>query len=210
MKPVNTQPSRLRGRPRNTASREAVLMAAADLIETEGLGAVTMEAVARLTGVGKPTLYRSWRNREELAMAALLHGGRPKTSVKETRTVTHDLARHISKVIATFSNPKGRNAALMVASADPDSELAKAFRNQVMLKSREEGRHLITRGIDDGMFRPDINVETVLDLIYGPIFYRLLIGHQPINDAFGKALLHEIMDGISRAAKVHPLPEDKY
>jgi AcrR family transcriptional regulator len=148
--------------------------------------------------VGKPTLYRNWRNREELAMAALLKDGAPKTSVRQTDTATADLLRHVTKVVTTFANPRGRNAALMVASADPDSELSRAFRNQVMLASREEGRALVLRAIEDGRFRRGANVEVILDMIYGPIFYRILIGHQPVSEAFAKSLLAEILKGIER------------
>jgi AcrR family transcriptional regulator len=167
---------RPRGRPKSLEAREAVLSAAANLIANEGIGAVTMEAVARMTGVGKPTIYRTWRNREELAMAALLKDGVPKTAVRETSSALKDLQVHVKRVIAMFGNPRGRNVALMVASADADSELSIAFRNQVMLASREEGRVLIQRGMRDGSIRRGTDVDTALDMIYGPIFYRLLIG----------------------------------
>jgi AcrR family transcriptional regulator len=197
MDPVKSKPPRPRGRPKSEAARNAVLSVAAELIANEGIGAVTMEAVARISGVGKPTLYRSWRNREELAMAALLKDGMPETSLRETSSAFKDLLQHIKRVVAIFSNPKGRNVALMVASADADSELSKAFRNQVILASRNEGRLLIMRGLRDGSIRPGINVDTVLDMIYGPVFYRLLIGHLPLSDAFAKLLLREIRRGIS-------------
>jgi AcrR family transcriptional regulator len=197
MTTVKPHPLRPRGRPKSEAARESVLSAAAMLIASEGIGAVTIEAVARITGVGKPTIYRSWRNREELAMAALLKDGVPKTSVKETGSAFKDLQTHIKRVIAIFSNPKGRNVALMVASADRDSELSKAFRNQVMLASREEGRQLLQRGMRDGSVRKTINVDTVLDMIYGPIFYRLLIGHERLSEEFATAILNNIKFGIS-------------
>ncbi len=194
MNDVNTQ--KPRGRPRSAAAREAILEATASLIAKGGIGAVTMEAVARIAGVGKPTIYRNWHNRETLAMAALLHGGGPQTSVKETGSALDDLRRQLIKVTQVFCAPRGRNAVLMVASADPDSELTKAFRHQVMLASREEGRTMLSRAAAEGSLRADADIDVALDLIYGPIFYRLLIGHAPASEAFVSALLAEAMRGL--------------
>ena len=187
---------RARGRPRSAAAQEAILDAAAALIAKGGIGAVTMEAVARTAGVGKPTVYRNWDSREALAMAALLRGEPLKTSVKETDLAIDDLRLQLSRVAKAFCAPRGRNAALMVASAEPDSELAKAFRNQVMIASREEGRALLNRAAVEGSIREDADVDVVLDLIYGPIFYRLLIGHAPVSETFVDAVLTEVLTGL--------------
>jgi AcrR family transcriptional regulator len=156
-----------------------------------------MEAVARMAKVGKPTVYRNWGSREELAMAALLDGGAPDTHVRKTASAIDDLRRQVTKVAQVFCDPRGRNAALMVASADPDSELAKAFRNQVMLASRNEGRALLIRAAAEGTVRRDANFDVVLDLIYGPIFYRLLMGHARADQAFVTALLEEVLRGLN-------------
>ncbi len=188
---------RARGRPRSLAARQAILDAAAQLIAQGGIGAVTMEAVARAARVGKPTVYRNWESREALAMAALLHDGQISTGVPETGAALHDLARQVSRVVQVFCAPKGRNAALMVASAEPDSELGKAFRNQVMMATREEGRSLLQRAMSEGRVRRDADIAIALDLIYGPIFYRLLIGHAPVNEAFAQALLAEALKGLA-------------
>jgi hypothetical protein len=84
----------------------------------------------------------------------------------------------------------------MIASADPDSELARAFRNQIMLASREEGRALLARAVAEGSLRGSLDMEVALDLIYGPIFYRLLVGHAPVTAAFIDALLTECLSGL--------------
>ena len=197
---TNVNPPRTRGRPRSAAAQEAILEAAAALIAKGGIGAVTMEAVARNAGVGKPTVYRNWDSREALAMAALLRGGVLKTNVRETKSALDDLGRQLSRVAQAFCAPRGRNAALMVASAEPDSELGKAFRNQVMLASRAEGRAILKRAVAEGSIRHDADFDIVLDLIYGPIFYRLLIGHARVSEAFTNDLLAEVLQGLKRSS----------
>ena len=187
-----------RGRPRSLAAQEAILDAAASLIAKGGIGAVTMEAVARIAGVGKPTVYRNWENREALAMAALLRSGIPGTSIRQTESALDDLGRQLARVALAFCAPRGRNAALMVASADPGSELAKAFRNQIMQASREEGRAILDRAVAEGSVRDDIGFDVVLDLLYGPIFYRVLIGHAPVSEDFVNALLAQVLKGLRK------------
>jgi AcrR family transcriptional regulator len=197
--PVKPQIPKLRGRPRSVTAQAAILEAASQLIDAGGIGAVTMEAVARLAGVGKPTVYRNWASREDLAMAALLKSGAPRTKVKETASALDDLGRQLVKVAQAFASARGRNAALMVASADHDSELSKAFRNQVMLASREEGRLILIRAIAEKNVREDIEIDVVLDMIYGPIFYRLQVGHAPADVAFVEGLMREAMRGLSKS-----------
>ncbi len=173
-----------------------MLRAAAQLIEQGGIGAVTMEAVALRAGVGKPTVYRNWPNREALAMAALLATADLNTTVRQTVSALDDLRRQLRKVARVFTSPQGRNAALMAASADSDSELSKAFRNQVMQASREEGRALLVRATAEGEIRPGFLIEVVLDMIYGPVFYRLMMGHAPVGEQFTAELLEQVLRGL--------------
>ena len=80
---------------------------------------------------------------------------------------------------------------------ESDSELAKAFRNQVILASREEGRALLVRAIKDGTLAKTLDAEIALDLIYGPLFYRLLAGHAPLDEAFAGAVVDLALSGLT-------------
>jgi AcrR family transcriptional regulator len=185
-----------RGRPRSEAARRAILDAASSLLEEGGISAVTMEAVAARAKVGKPTIYRSWPNAQALAMATLMEADSAPTNVRETASPLADLERQLLKVVDKFATKRGGQVRLMLAAAEQDSEIAKGFRNQVILKSRVEGRDLLTRAIDAGDFRADANIEIALDMIYGPLFYRVLIGHLPLDEAFAKGLLREVLRGL--------------
>src|SRR3990170_4513841 len=99
------------------------------------------------------------------------------------------LRRQLHGIATAFASPAGRSTAAMIAAAQNDSELAKVFRNRFILKSRETGRALLLQAAEQGAIRADADLEVALDLIYAPLYFRLLIGHGPLDAAFTDALL---------------------
>lgn len=182
------QTPKRRGRPPSEAARRKALDAARTILMEEGFGRLTMEAVAARTGVGKPTIYRSWANASELAMAALMAGA-PEGSVAQAGGLESALSRQLRTLIAAFATTRGRQIAMALAVADPESEMTKAFRNRVILSSREAGRGLVKGAAERGEIAAPPDIEVVLDMIYGPIFYRLLVGHRPLDGEFAEALV---------------------
>ncbi len=187
-----------RGRPRDHAVRKKILAAAASLLDEGGLGAVTMEAIASRAGVGKPTIYRAWPNAHAVAMAAFLETAEVAPGRRIGKSPLGVLRRQLRKIAEVFSTRAGRNTAMMIAAAQNDSELAKVFRNHFILKSREEGRLLLAAAQRVGELRADFDVETALDLVYAPLYFRLLIGHGPLDGAFTDALLEMAVTGLQR------------
>jgi AcrR family transcriptional regulator len=185
------------GRPRSEQARKAILDAAYAIVMEEGLGRLTVEAVAARAAVGKPTIYRYWANAQELAMAAFLSQPVEAVEVAPTPAARDDLRWQLRNVIAAFATPRGRQIAITIASVDSGSEIAKAFRNQIILRSREAGRAILTRAMAGGEVRADTPTETVLDMIYGPIFYRLLAGHQPLTSGFADEVIDTAFVGIA-------------
>lgn len=186
------------GRPRSEAARLAILDAAYRLLMDDGFGRLTVEAVAARAGVGKPTIYRYWNNAQELAMAALLARPEVEPQAHVKGSTREALKSHLRSVVAAFATARGRQITLTMASSDPDSELAKAFRTQIILKSRETGRALLETAVHSAEIERPHNIEAVLDMIYGPIFYRLLTGHAPLDTRFSDAIIDVIFGGIDQ------------
>jgi AcrR family transcriptional regulator len=189
-----------RGRPRSEAARQAILRTAHDMLVTEGLGRLTIEAVAERAHVGKPTIYRYWKNAQELAMAALMAdqpGAEPAATGGRTR---EKLYRQMDNLLAIFASPRGRQITLTMAAAEPDSEMAKAFRTRVMLEQREAGRAILTEAAARGEIQSGADMETILDMLYAPVFYRLLVGHLPLSEVFGRG----VVDNVLRALAINP------
>ena len=191
---------RPRGRPPSDRARKAILDAARQLLSEGGPGAVTMEGVAARAGVGKPTVYRWWPDRHAVTMAALMEHGDEGQPDRAARSPREGLRRQLQAVVERFSTPVGRHVTAMLAASDPESELAKAFRNHFVLARRAEGRELLHQAIAAGELRRDVDVDVALDLLYGAMFFRLLLGHAPLDTRFADKALEHTFRGLTPAA----------
>ena len=181
-----------RGRPRDPRTRAAILTAARGLLEKGGLTAVTIEAIAAKAGVSRPTIYRYWPNAPAVAMAAFLEAASAPVA-KTSRSPLAALRAQLHAVAYAFAAPAGRSVAAMVAAAQSETELAKAFRNEFIARNRDAARLMLERCIAERLVVPPADIDLALDLVFGPLFYRLLMGHAPITRALVDQLLAAVI-----------------
>lgn len=167
-------------------------------MEKGGFTAVTIEGVAQRAGVGKPTIYRSWPNAQAVAMAAMLETSVQPGASAPTRSGLRALRLQLREIAKLFATPLGRNVTMMVAASEPDTELAKVFRNHFILARREEGRRFLEEAIEQNEVRKDVDLEVALDLIYAPIFYRQLAGHKALDAGFTEQVLRHALRGLAK------------
>jgi AcrR family transcriptional regulator len=182
-----------RGRPRDPRTRATILAAARTLLERGGLTAVTIEAIASKAGVSRPTIYRYWPNAPAVAMAAFLDASGAPTDARASRSPLAALRAQLHAVADAFAAPAGRSVAAMVAAAQSETELAKAFRNEFIARNRDAARQLLERCIEDKLVERPTDNDLALDLIFGPLFYRLLMGHAPITRGFVDQLIDAVI-----------------
>lgn len=194
-KPVKPAAKR-RGRPRSETAKKAILEAARQLLDEGGPGSVTMDSVAARAGVGKPTIYRWWPDRHAVAMAALMDADTAQPAEARKRSAVAALREQLRTIAARFGTATGRHIASMIAAADRESELSKAFRGHFVLARRSEGRALLKRAVAQQEVRADLNLDVVLDLLYGAIFFRLLMGHAALDGDFVEQLVDETISGM--------------
>jgi AcrR family transcriptional regulator len=186
-----------RGRPRSPAARARVLQAARALVAVQGPGAVTIEALAARSGVSKPTIYRTWPNAHAVVMAALMASAAAPDATRPHGPTLTALRRQLRDIAGTFASRTGRSVTQMLASADPDTELSKAFRHHFILARREEGRRMLAAAVANGELRRDLDLDVTLDLLYGPIFFRILVGHATADERFCERLLDQLIGGLA-------------
>ncbi|MBI2740543.1 MAG: TetR/AcrR family transcriptional regulator [Rhodospirillales bacterium] len=194
MSQVPSPPSR--GRPRDPRTRAAILAAARALLDKGGLTAVTIEAIAGRAGVSRPTIYRYWPNAPAVAMAAFLEASGAPAAAKTSRSPLAALRAQLHALADAFAAPAGRSVAAMVAAAQSETELAKAFRNEFIARNRDAARELLERCVAERLVAPPADIDLVLDLVFGPLFYRLLMGHAPITRGFVDQLLDAVIPAL--------------
>lgn len=186
-----------RGRPPSEAAKRAILNAARELLYEGGVLSVTMEGIAARAGVGKPTVYRHWSNRYEVVMAALIEATAGAEAPLLPGAPLEALRQQLHGLAGLFTSPAGRNVAMMLVSGYGETALSKAFRTHFVQARRDEGRGLLREAVAAGEIRADVDLELALDLIYGPVFYRLTMARAPIDAGFADALLREVLAGIA-------------
>jgi AcrR family transcriptional regulator len=188
-----------RGRPRSERAREAVLAAAAELLLARGLGAVSMDAVAEQAGVSKATIYRWWSTKETLALDALYNEwvvARPAGNA--TGSLRSDLLALLRPWVRLVGKrPYGRVLAALITEAQTDPAFAALYRERFVEPRRDQARPILLQAIERGELPPTTNIELALDLLYGPLYHRLLHGHAPLNERFLRDLIDTVVAGLA-------------
>jgi AcrR family transcriptional regulator len=193
--------SRPRGRPRSEKARTSILEAAMAQLLERGLHAMTMDDVARQAGVGKATIYRWWPSKERLALDALASEWSASTpvGVRETGSLRDDLlARFRPWVRQLKGKPYARVVAGLVAEAQTDPEFGELYREHFVRPRRDATRELLVRARERGEIAEDTNLELTLDLLYGPIYHRLLHGHAPLTERFTQQVIDHVITAIQK------------
>jgi AcrR family transcriptional regulator len=184
------------GRPRCEETRGAILRAAHELLESGGLGAFTIEAVAERSGAAKTTIYRWWPNKGALAMESLLDVAETLSPFPETDSARADLRVHLHLYATALRGRAGKLLAGIVAEAQKDPATRDAFIARYLAPRRLAARHLLERGMARGEFRPGLDTEGICDALYGFFYMRLLFGHGPMDDAAVDQVLDIVLHGI--------------
>jgi AcrR family transcriptional regulator len=190
-----------RGRPRSEAAHQAILTAAAELLLANGLAAVTMDAVAQRAGVSKATIYRWWPTKEALALDALYtEWATAVPAPRETGSLHGDLLSLLRPwARLASSRPYGRVVAALITEAQTDPVFAEEYRHRVLEPRREQARAVFQRAVEREEIPADTKVDVALDLLYGPMYHRLLHGHAALDDRFVRDVVDMALRGIQPA-----------
>jgi len=191
-----------RGRPRNDQIRQLILKTALDLAFKVGFRALTVETIAAKTGVGKTTIYRRWPNKGAVVMDAFLSIVGPKTTFPSTDRAIHSIQLQMKAQVKAFRSKYGKMVRSLVGDGQFDSDVLDSYRQRWILPRRQLARTTIELAIKQGDLRSDLDVDTVIDTLYAPIYYRLIFETGPISDAYAKDLYQSVIKGYGTSK--HP------
>jgi AcrR family transcriptional regulator len=192
-----TQSPRKRPGGRSARVRAAVLEATFAELADVGYGQLSLERVAERAGVHKTTVYRRWQNKDSLILEAMLDRAGETVPTPDTGSLRSDLAQLGKDLIANLRDPAIEATARTGASiADRDSPVAQASR-RFWHTWHELAGELIDRATARGELAAPVDPHLLLDATIGPIWFRLLLSDEPIDDDFAERLAELVAAGAN-------------
>lgn len=173
------------GRPRSESSRRSILDATRRLLTHTSVQKLSIEAIARKAGVGKTTIYRWWPNKSAVVMEAIFSQPAFHNIMPTPRNAVEGVSMQIDKLCRQLAGKNGRTVAEIIGEAQPDAESLKIFINTFLQDRYNTLNSYIEGGKQTGEFDEDLDTDSAIDVILGPIFFRLISG-QELDDAFVK------------------------
>src|SRR2546422_650576 len=174
----------------------AILQTALDLVLDVGFRAVSVEAIAAQAGVAKTTIYRRWPNKAAVVMDAFMERFGSGTQFPRAAKVTDSIRLQMRTMAQAFSSRDGAVVKALLAEAQFDPELARAFYDRWTLPRRQMALAVLHDAVREGELRPDIDLEATIDLLYAPMYYRLQMGTGPLSDAYIDGIFDHAMEGL--------------
>jgi AcrR family transcriptional regulator len=193
---------RLPGRPRSEESRQSILRSTLKLLKEDGgFAELSIEAIAADANVGKTTVYRWWPTKAALVADAFSASADDELRFPDTGSVQNDMSLQMHRLIRVFRSRRGKVVAALLAGGQSDPELIEAFRERFLWPRRKNAYRTLQRGIDRGELPSNIDLDLVLDSLYGPIYMRFLIRHDKLDESFVDDLCQLIFSGLERQVR---------
>jgi AcrR family transcriptional regulator len=188
------------GRKRSETSRRAILDATFALLREGGLPALTIEGIAAKAGVGKTTIYRWWPSKGVVAVDALLEAASPGARFPARGAdVWADLTNLLVGIAGLVADPElGPHLAAAFALTQADPAAAAAFRERIFGPTRIAYRQRLVELQDAGTLLAD--PDDVLDMAFGPLWFRLLTRPEHINPTFARAIATGLRRGVAHTS----------
>jgi AcrR family transcriptional regulator len=189
------------GRPRSEKARVAILQATLKLLSEGGFANFTMEEVADRAEVGKATVYRWWPDKGALIADAFAGSITHRLRFPDTGSVYTDMSRQMHQLVKVFRSRRGRLVSAILAAGQSDRAVLAAFRDRFLWPRRREAYATLQRGIRRGELRRDVDLDLLLDSLYGPLYMRFLIQHDRLTPEFVNHLCTLVLSGAKAVSK---------
>jgi AcrR family transcriptional regulator len=187
------------GRPRDEEVRKRILDSAAQLLEDRCIDQITVDAIAEQSGAGKATVYRWWPNKEAVLIEAFRERVSQELPFPDTGNFKQDVRQQLQNFAEIiYWGRRGKIFRSFIAGAQADPEIAKAFREIWIRPRRAEARKLFERYIAAGVARPDLDPDLAVEIVFAPLYYRLLTGWGEITRDYLDSLVDTVMPTFLR------------
>jgi len=189
------------GRPRDP-SRDGVIRAAIlRLLADVGYGALTMDAVASEAGVGKATIYRRWRTKQDLVVDTISDLNRVEAEVvTDTGSLEGDLRAMMQQMVSMIAGPTGAATLSLLSTIPHQPALAQAFQDGPLAVWRKSFEGLWARAEERGEIRPGMNNSVLAETTSALMVQRWLLTGRPVDEDYADEVLQTVVLPLIRPA----------
>ena len=184
------------GRPRSEQARRAVLDAARAQFEEQGYAAATIEAVAARSGVAKTTIYRWWPSRAAILVDVLVELASALVPPPRGGDPMRAMSTELRGIAGAINGPLGRLLTSLLGDAQVEPQVRSVLIERLFRPRSEASASNISRAQADGTLRSDVPPHVAIDLLVGPLFYRMFVQHEPVTETFVKQVLQYVVEGL--------------
>jgi AcrR family transcriptional regulator len=182
--------------PRNGRTRRVVLDATAALMAEGGLAATTIDAIRDRSGVSKTTIYKHWPNRLCVAVDAFAERLASDASLPDTGTARGDFREQIRRLSAFYASPAGSVFAQLLANAMQDPVASEWLQTRFLDSRQRAIQELWDRAVSRGEVQKDIDPDLAMDLVFGPVMWRLVSGRRPLTGDEADVIASAVLNGL--------------
>lgn len=200
--PVGEEAEKRRVGPRRSeASTNAVLVAAYTELSEHGWRGFSVDRVAKNAKASKQTIYRWWKSAACLAVdAALATLAEKPAPVAANADVRDRITALIEPMLVAVRTGDGAHAwrGALLAAAD-DSEAGETFRGWFSESVKVPLRHILAEQALKGVIRRDWDIDLATELLFGPIWHRLIAMRGPVPESYSRRLVESVLKALSPA-----------
>ncbi len=185
------------GRPRSENARQAILRSTLKLLRRSSFADLSIEAISADARVGKATVYRWWPSKGALVVDAFASSTADELHFPDSGSVYRDMSLQITNWLGVLRSPRGCIVRAIIAAGQSDSALLEEFRSYLLRPRRQEAYATLRRGIERGELPRSLDLDLVLDILYGAIYMRFLIRHDELSEDYVKEVCRLVLEGAA-------------
>ncbi len=189
------------GRPRDETARVRIREATIGLLEEVGFANLTCDAIARRAGTSKATIYRWWPNKVAVVIDAFTQTVAPAVPFHDADSLEEYVTANLRQFAKAICGRNGRLLSAIIAAAQNDPDVEEAFLAHWIRPRRIVARKSLQKLQDTGRIPPEFDIEQVLDAMYGPFHFLLMVRHNKLSVAYAEKMAIILLHGLSPRGK---------
>lgn len=184
------------GRPTDLRLRQRILDTTMALLKRrDSLRSITVDEIAELAETSKATIYKHWSSKSALFVEAFFDAVKDELHFDESSSRLDALKQQARRLAILLSSTEGNVLRTLIAESHSDPAVREALLEGYFLPRRTITTQFVTEMCADGALKRNLSPDIVVDVLYGPLFYALMVGYRRLDLDWVDAYLTIVLDG---------------